>query len=204
MRGLAAAKAVSPRQQQTTQERAATHHIGACCFSLQLLSLLLYIAPAQARACAYSHICLSLVLAVLQVIPQLQGDATDQTPPDLPSYLFKERIVYLVRPGPGFSSVLSIIPNRALQRWPGSVDDNDLCCLQGMSLVPAVTELLLAELLYLQYDNPTRPIFMYINSAGVQVRSYGHACSTRVFSKWASLKAVTEQTVVSEVAMEQR
>jgi ATP-dependent protease ClpP protease subunit len=41
---------------------------------------------------------------------------------------------------------------------------------QGMSLVPAVTELMLAELLYLQYDNPTRPIYMYINSAGVQVR----------------------------------
>lgn len=39
-----------------------------------------------------------------------------------------------------------------------------------MSLVPAVTELMLAEMLYLQYDNPTRPIFMYINSAGVQVR----------------------------------
>ena len=38
-----------------------------------------------------------------------------------------------------------------------------------MSLVPAVTELLLAELMYLQYDNPTKPIFMYINSAGVQV-----------------------------------
>lgn len=32
----------------------------------------------------------------LQVIPQLSGDATSQTPPDLPSYLFKERIVYLV------------------------------------------------------------------------------------------------------------
>ena len=44
------------------------------------------------------------------------------------------------------------------------------CSLQGMSLVPAVTELLLAELLYLQYDNPTRPVFMYINSAGVQAR----------------------------------
>ena len=43
--------------------------------------------------------------------------------------------------------------------------------MQGMSLVPAVTELMLAELLYLQYDNPTRPIFMYINSAGVQVQS---------------------------------
>ena len=41
--------------------------------------------------------------------------------------------------------------------------------MQGMSLVPAVTELLLAELMYLQYDNPTKPILMYINSAGVQV-----------------------------------
>ena len=37
--------------------------------------------------------------AALQVIPALQGDATDQTPPDLPSYLFKERIVYLVGTG---------------------------------------------------------------------------------------------------------
>lgn len=62
----------------------------------------------------------------------LAGDATEQTPPDLPSYLFKERIVYL-----------------------------------GMTLVPAVTELVLAELLYLQYDNPTRPIYLYINSTGV-------------------------------------
>ena len=33
----------------------------------------------------------------LQVIPMLSGDATEQTPPDLPSFLFKERIVYLVR-----------------------------------------------------------------------------------------------------------
>lgn len=71
-------------------------------------------------------------LDVQAVIPALAGDATDQTPPDLPSYLFKERIVYV-----------------------------------GMSLVPAVTELILAEMLYLQYDNPTRPIYMYINSTGV-------------------------------------
>ena len=38
-----------------------------------------------------------------------------------------------------------------------------------MSLVPAVTELMLAELMYLQYDNPSKPVYMYINSAGVQV-----------------------------------
>lgn len=35
-------------------------------------------------------------LSSAQVIPQLAGDATQQTPPDLPSYLYKERIVYLV------------------------------------------------------------------------------------------------------------
>ena len=43
---------------------------------------------------------------------------------------------------------------------------------QGMSLVPAVTELMLAELLYLQYDSPTAPVYMYINSTGVQVRDW--------------------------------
>ncbi len=36
------------------------------------------------------------LLPLPQVIPMLAGDATDQTPPDLPSFLFKERIVYLV------------------------------------------------------------------------------------------------------------
>ena len=34
---------------------------------------------------------------VTNVIPMLQGDSSQQLPPDLPSYLFKERIVYLVR-----------------------------------------------------------------------------------------------------------
>ncbi|KAL6781230.1 CLPR4 [Auxenochlorella protothecoides x Auxenochlorella symbiontica] len=71
-------------------------------------------------------------LDVQAVIPQLSGDATSQTPPDLPSYLFKERIVYL-----------------------------------GMPLMPQVTELMLAELLYLQYESVTAPVFMYINSTGV-------------------------------------
>jgi len=46
-----------------------------------------------------------------------------------------------------------------------------------MSLVPAVTELMLAELLYLQYDSPTAPVYMYINSTGVQVRSRGRHAS---------------------------
>ena len=60
------------------------------------------------------------------------GDASYRTPPpDLPSLLLKERIVYL-----------------------------------GMPLVPAVTELIIAELLYLQYEDPDKPIKIYINSTG--------------------------------------
>ena len=40
---------------------------------------------------------------------------------------------------------------------------------QGMPLMPQVTELIIAELLYLQYESATDPIFMYINSTGVAV-----------------------------------
>ena len=60
------------------------------------------------------------------------GDSFYRTPPpDLPSLLLNERIVYL-----------------------------------GMPLVPAVTELIVAQLLYLQYDDPEKPIKIYINSTG--------------------------------------
>lgn len=33
-------------------------------------------------------------------------------------------------------------------------------------LVPAVTELVVAELMYLQYMDPKEPIYIYINSTG--------------------------------------
>jgi len=36
----------------------------------------------------------------------------------------------------------------------------------GMPFVPAVTELIVAELLYLQYTDPEKPIYLYINSTG--------------------------------------
>ncbi|CAH9073807.1 unnamed protein product [Cuscuta epithymum] len=36
----------------------------------------------------------------------------------------------------------------------------------GMPLVPAVTELVLSELMYLQYMDPKKPIYLYINSTG--------------------------------------
>ena len=35
-----------------------------------------------------------------------------------------------------------------------------------LQLVPAVTELIVAELLYLQYKDRQKPIYLYINSTG--------------------------------------
>lgn len=79
---------------------------------------------------------LRALLVAMEPIKAVQspyyGDNFYRTPPpDLPSLLLKERIVYL-----------------------------------GMPLVPAVTELLVAELLYLQFDDPDKPIKIYINSTG--------------------------------------
>ena len=41
-------------------------------------------------------------------------------------------------------------------------------CYLGMPLVPSVTELIVAELLYLNFVNPEKPIYFYINSTGSQ------------------------------------
>jgi ATP-dependent Clp protease, protease subunit len=74
--------------------------------------------------------------------PYYGGDSYIRTPPpDLPSLLLKERIVYLGLPL--FSS-------------------DDVKRRMGMD----VTELIIAQLLYLQFDDPDKPIRFYINSTG--------------------------------------
>lgn len=83
-----------------------------------------------------------LCFLYLQVIPFLRGNAWEQPPPDLASYLYKNRIVYL-----------------------------------GMSLVPSVTELMLAEFLYLQYEDEEKPIYLYINSTGTTKVNIFSSCS---------------------------
>jgi ATP-dependent Clp protease protease subunit len=70
------------------------------------------------------------------------GDAAYRTPPpDLPSLLLKERIIYLGLP---------LVSSDDLKRQLG-VD---------------VTKLIIAQLLYLQFDDPEKPIYFYINSTG--------------------------------------
>ncbi len=71
-----------------------------------------------------------------------RGDASYRTPPpDLPSLLLKERIVYLGLP---------------------LVSSDEYKDQLGVD----VTELIIAQLLYLQFDDPEKPIFLYINSTG--------------------------------------
>ena len=60
-------------------------------------------------------------------------------PPDLPSLLLKERIVYLGLP---------------------LFSDDDAKRQLGMD----VTELIIAQLLFLEFDNSEKPIYFYINS----------------------------------------
>ena len=62
-------------------------------------------------------------------------------PPDLPSLMLKERIVYLGLP---------------------LFSDGDTKRQLGLD----VTELIIAQLLFLEFDNPDKPIYFYINSTG--------------------------------------
>jgi len=74
----------------------------------------------------------TMKLPIQAVQSTYYGNTNYRTPPpDLPSLLLNERIVYL-----------------------------------GMPLVSAVTELIIAQLLYLQYADPEKPIRIYINSTG--------------------------------------
>lgn len=53
-----------------------------------------------------------------------------------------------------------------------------------MPLVPAVTELIVAELLYLQYKDRTKPIYLYINSTGT-TRADGETVRAWRRPRWA-------------------
>jgi ATP-dependent Clp protease, protease subunit len=81
-------------------------------------------------------------LPIQAVQAPYRGDAYYRTPPpDLPSLLLKERIVYLGLP---------------------LVSSDEYKEQMGLD----VTELIIAQLLFLQFDDPEKPICMYINSTG--------------------------------------
>ncbi|KAG9439922.1 hypothetical protein H6P81_020087 [Aristolochia fimbriata] len=58
-------------------------------------------------------------------------------------------------------------PRSAPPDLPSLLLDARICYL-GMPIVPSVTELLVAQLMWLDYDDPSKPIYIYINSSGTQ------------------------------------
>ncbi|PPD78944.1 hypothetical protein GOBAR_DD24128 [Gossypium barbadense] len=58
-----------------------------------------------------------------------------------------------------------------------------------MSLVPSVTELILAEFLYLQYEDEQKPIYLYINSTGTTKPPIFTLCVGNAWGKAALLLA---------------
>ncbi|KAL5228450.1 hypothetical protein ABZP36_016715 [Zizania latifolia] len=92
---------------------------------------------------------------VAMVVPFLRGTAWQQPPPDLASFLYKNRIVYL-----------------------------------GMCLVPSVTELMLAEFLYLQYEDAEKPIYLYINSTGTTKNGEKLGYETEAFAIYDAMRYI--------------
>jgi len=58
-------------------------------------------------------------------------------------------------------------PGQAPPDLPSLLLDGRICYI-GMPLVAAVTELVISELLWLNYSSPDKPVYIYINSAGSQ------------------------------------
>lgn len=57
-------------------------------------------------------------------------------------------------------------PGQAPPDLPSLLLDGRICYI-GMPLVPSVTELVISELLWLNYASPEKPIYVYINSSGM-------------------------------------
>jgi len=59
-----------------------------------------------------------------------------------------------------------------------------------MVLVPSVTELILAELLYLQFEDASKPIYMYINSTGTTKDGKKYGYDTEAFAIYDTLSYI--------------
>jgi ATP-dependent protease ClpP protease subunit len=110
-----------------------------------------------------------------------RGDRRRPPPPDLPSLLFDQRIVYLGMPvsGPDLLMVSAVSCGSScfsaytLPCCSSLHHVSKKCVFElhyvpclPVQLVPAVTELMVAELLYLEKQGQQLPIEMLINSSG--------------------------------------
>jgi len=59
------------------------------------------------------------------------------------------------------------VPSQAPPDLPSLLLNSRICYL-GMPITESVTEIIIAQLLWLGYENPQKPVYMYINSTGSQ------------------------------------
>jgi len=59
-----------------------------------------------------------------------------------------------------------------------------------MTLVPSVTELILAELLYLQYEDSNKPVQLYINSTGTSKDGQKYGYDTEAFAIYDTIQYI--------------
>lgn len=65
------------------------------------------------------------------------------------------------------TTMMSDVPGQAPPDLPSMLLNSRICFL-GMALVPSVTELIVAQLLWLSADSAEKPVYFYINSTGTQ------------------------------------
>lgn len=72
-----------------------------------------------------------------------------------------------------------MIHNNFILQFDSNLYDNLTICIS--QLVPAVTELIVAELMYLQWLDPKEPVYIYLNSTGT-TRDDGETVSFTLIS----------------------
>lgn len=85
----------------------------------------------------------------------------------------------VMRRGGGGSGVLT--PGQAPPDLPSLLLDSRIVYV-GMPLVASVTELVVSELLWLNYNQPEKPIYIYINSLGSQKEQQAVGFETEAYA----------------------
>lgn len=98
-----------------------------------------------------------------------------------------------MRRGGGGSGVLT--PGQAPPDLPSLLLDSRIVFI-GMPLVASVTELIVSELLWLNYNQPEKPVYMYINSLGSQKEQQAVGFETEAYAILDTMNVRRHETCV--------
>lgn len=103
----------------------------------------------------------------------------------------------VMRRGGGGSGVLT--PGQAPPDLPSLLLDSRIVFI-GMPLVASVTELVVSELLWLNYNQPEKPVYMYINSLGSQKEQQAVGFETEAYAILDTMNVRCYASVVFRLA----